>query len=132
MTLLPADLQYYWLPLATIFALHSEADYDAAVARLNALVDEVGTDEQHPLYGMLDTLGAVIHAYEQRHHAVPELPAREALQYLIEEHGLSAANLTEIGSVAEVDAVLTGARQLNADQIRALAARFGVAPAVFL
>ncbi|MGD9633476.1 MAG: type II toxin-antitoxin system HigA family antitoxin [Pirellulales bacterium] len=132
MTLLPADLQTHWVPLAPIFALHSEADYDSAVARLNALVDEVGSNEQHPLYGLLDTLGAVIHAYELQQHAIPDVPGHEVLQHLLEEHDLSAAELTELGSVAEAEQVLSGKRPLTPDQIRALAARFGVSPAALL
>jgi HTH-type transcriptional regulator/antitoxin HigA len=132
MTLLPADLHSHWLPLAPIFVLRTEADYDAAVARLNVLVDEVGANEQHPLFGMLDTLGAVIHEYEQQHHAMPDLPAHEALQYLLDEHDLRAADLTELGSAADAEAVMAGTRPLNPDQIRTLATRFGVSPAVFL
>lgn len=111
---------------------HSEADYDSAVARLNALIDEVGSNQQHPLYGMLDTLGAVIHAYEQQHHSIPDAPGHEVLQYLIEEHNLNAADLTELGSANDAEQVLAGQRSLTSDQIRALAARFGISPAAFL
>jgi len=110
----------------------SEADYDSAVARLNALIDEVGSNEQHPLFGMLDTLGAVIYAYEQQHHAIPDAPAYEVLQYLLEEHNLNAADLTELGSAAEAEQVLSGRQSLTPDQIRAFAARFGISPAAFL
>lgn len=111
---------------------HSEADYNSAVARLNALIDEVGSNQQHPLYGMLDTLGTVIHAYEQQHHAIPDAPGHEVLQYLLEEHDLRAADLTELGSAADAEQVLSGKRSLTPDQIRVLAARFGISPAAFL
>ena len=43
------------------------------IATLNALIDEVGTNEQHPLYELLDTLGTVIHAYEEKHYPIPEV-----------------------------------------------------------
>ncbi len=46
------ELQTHWTPIAPIFSLRNEADYDAAVARLNALLDEVGTNEKHPLYSI--------------------------------------------------------------------------------
>ena len=42
--------------------------YEKSIDRLNELIDEVGVDEQHPLYDLLDTLGTVIHAYEEKHH----------------------------------------------------------------
>ena len=36
-----------------------------------ALLDEVGTDEQHPLYTLLDILGTLIYAYDEGHHPLP-------------------------------------------------------------
>jgi len=54
------------------------------------------------------------------------------LRYLMDEHGLRQSDLSEIGSQGVVSDVLHGKRQLNARQIRALAKRFGVSPAVFL
>lgn len=126
------DIQTHWVPLAPIFSLSSETEYDAAVARLNALVDEVGTNEQHPLYGLVDTLGAVVQNYEQQHHTIPNVPAHEVLQFLMEEHGLGADELSELGSAGDAERILKGAMELNIEQIRALASRFHVSPAVFL
>ena len=40
--------------------LDSEHEYALTVERLNRLLDEVGTDEQHPLFTLLDTLGTLI------------------------------------------------------------------------
>jgi len=48
------------------------------------------------------------------------------------EHGLRQSNLPEIGSQSVVTEVLSGRRELNLRQIRALAARFGVPEQVFL
>ena len=31
------------------------------------------SDEKHPLYDLLDTLGTVIYAYEEKHYPVPEM-----------------------------------------------------------
>ena len=45
-------------------------EYDLALERLNSLIDEVGTDERHPLYSLLDTLGAVVHAWEEQHQSI--------------------------------------------------------------
>ena len=53
-------------------------------------------------------------------------------QYLMEEHGLTQSDLPEVGSQGVVSEILHGKRELNVRQIRALAHRFGVAPAVFL
>jgi len=132
MTPLLSDLQAHWIPLAPIFSLRDEAEYDAAVERLNALVDEVGTNEKHPLYGLLDTLGSVIHAYEEEHHAIAKTTGAEALQFLMQEHGLTSQDLTELGTPADAELVLAGKHDLNMEQVRALAARFHISPAVFV
>ena len=112
--------------------IRNEAQYDQAAEQLNALIDEIGTDEAHPLYELLDTLGALVHAYEEQHHPVPDCSGREMLGFFVEEHGLKQADLAEIGSQGIVSEVLSGKRELNVRQIRALAQRFHVSPAVFI
>ncbi len=64
------DLQHHWLAMSSIFSIQNEEQYDRAVEVLHALLDEVETNEQHPLYGMLDTLGTVMYAYEEKHHSI--------------------------------------------------------------
>jgi HTH-type transcriptional regulator/antitoxin HigA len=96
------------------------------------LLDEVGTNERHPLYGLLDTLGTLIHAYEEEHFEVPEASGHEMLQFFMEEHGLRQSDLPELGSQRVASEILRGTRELNASQIRALATRFHVSPAVFI
>lgn len=81
---------------------------------------------------MLDTLGTVVHAYEEKHHALPDAAGADVLRYLMEEHGLSQAELPEVGSQGVVSEVLNGKRELNVRQIRALGERFHVSPAVFV
>jgi HTH-type transcriptional regulator / antitoxin HigA len=77
------DLQTHWPPIASLFSLRTEEEYDAAVGRLNALVDEIGTNEAHPLYSLLDTLGTLVHTYEAEHHAIPSTSGSEVLQHLM-------------------------------------------------
>ncbi|MBL8080240.1 MAG: hypothetical protein JNM55_19880 [Anaerolineales bacterium] len=45
---------------------------NGAVKRLNELPDEIGDNEKHPLYSLLDTLGTIIHVYEEEHYPIPE------------------------------------------------------------
>jgi transcriptional regulator with XRE-family HTH domain len=55
----------------------------------------------------------------------------QALKSLMEQHGLKQSDLSEIGSQGVVSEILTGKRELNIRQVRALSARFGVAAATF-
>ena len=132
MTGIPLELQQHWTAISPLLSLRNEQEYDRAVERLNRLLDEVGTDEQHPLYTLLDTLGTLIHAYEEEHHPMPECSGADVLRFLMEEHGLTQSDLPEIGSQGVVSEVLRGKRELNIRQIRALAKRFQVSPAVFI
>jgi HTH-type transcriptional regulator/antitoxin HigA len=47
------------------------ADYHRLVVLLNALVDQVGEDETHPLARLLDHVGELIEEFERQH--IPEL-----------------------------------------------------------
>jgi HTH-type transcriptional regulator/antitoxin HigA len=80
----------------------------------------------------LDTLGIVIYAYEEKHYPIPDCSGVEVLHYLMEEHGLKQSDLPEVGSQGVVSEILSGRRELNVRQIRALAQRFGISPAVFM
>ena len=106
--------------------------YEKSIDRLNELLDEVGVDEQHPLYDLLDTLGTVIYAYEEKHYPVPECDGIEALQFLMEEHELSRDDLPELGTPDTLSRILDGRQELTVRQIRSLAERFHVSPATFV
>ena len=131
MSVLIQNMQAQWAAISPIFTIRNELEYQVAVERLNRLIDDVGTDETHPLYDLLDTLGVVIAAYEERHYPMPHSSGTDVLAYLMQEHGLTQAELPEIGPQGVVSEILAGRRELNVRQIRALAGRFGVSPAVF-
>ncbi len=118
--------------LSDLFRIRNEQDYDLAVERLNALLDEVGADACHPLYSLLDTLGTVLHVWGEQHHAMPESGGADVLLFFMEEHDLSQSDLPEVGSQGVVSELLSGKWELNVRQIRTLSQRFGVSPSVFV
>jgi HTH-type transcriptional regulator/antitoxin HigA len=132
MLTLLTDLQAHWTPIAPLFSIRNEAEYDAAVARMNALLDEIGTNEAHPLYSLLDTLGTLVHTYEAEHHAILNASGPEVLQFLMEEHYLTPVELSEIGGVDAIGRYLEKNEELTIRQVRAIAKRFGVSPAAFI
>ena len=132
MNIIAEDFQTHWHVVQPLFLIRNEKEYDKAVTVLNELIDEVGTDEKHSLYGLLDTLGTVIHAYEDKHYPIPECSGVEMLQFLMEEHQLKPSDLTELGTPDTVLAILEGESDLTVKHIHALAVRFQVAPAVFV
>jgi len=132
MTLVTEELQVHWTNIAPLLTVRNEREYNAAVKRLNELLDEIGGNEKHPLYGLLDTLGTLIQIYEEEHYPIPDATGAEVLRFLMEEHGLTQSDLSEVGSQGVVSEILNGKRELNVRQIRFLAEKFKVSSAVFL
>jgi HTH-type transcriptional regulator/antitoxin HigA len=126
------EIQPHWTVIRPYLSIRNEEDYDRAIVQMNELIDIVGTDEDHPMYEFLDTLGTLIHAYEERNYPMPPVSGAEVLHYFMEEHGLRQADLPEVGSQGVVSEILNGKRELNVRQIRELAKRFHVSPAVFI
>jgi HTH-type transcriptional regulator/antitoxin HigA len=132
MSIFTENIQSQWTAIRPILTVRNEREYNLAVKRLNELLDEIGANERHPLYGLLDTLGTLIRTYEEDHHPMPDVGSAEMLRFFMEEHQLAQSELPEIGSQGVISEILNGKRELNTRQIRALAQRFHVSPAVFI
>ena len=132
MTVFTDQIQTHWKSISPLLTIRNEREYSAAVERINELLDEIGTDESHPLYSLLDTLGTLIQAYEEELFSIPEAKGADVLRFLMDEHGLTQSDLPEVGSQGVVSEILNGKRELNVRQIRALSERFSVSPAVFV
>ncbi len=132
-----AALQAAWATLersvGPLAAIRSKREYERKHKLMNALLDEIGGGQVHPLAGLLDLLGERVAAYESHNAPMPEAPPAEVLRLLIATHGLSQADLAaELGGQPVVSAVLAGKRAINARQAKALGQRFAVSPAVFI
>jgi len=99
---------------------------------LEALLQEAGSDPNHPALELVEIVGDLIQDYEASHPSMPTATGLDALNFLMEQHGLRQADLPEIGSQGVVSEILSGRRELNLRQVRALAERFGVSPATFV
>jgi HTH-type transcriptional regulator / antitoxin HigA len=116
---------------APLLAIRNGREYDAAVARLNDLVDEVGDNPKDPRYRFIDTLSVLIEAYDEEHHKIPDVSGVELLRFLMEQHGLSQGDLPEVGSQGVVSEILRGKRELNVRQIQAISRRFHLPAGAF-
>src|SRR6266542_1275473 len=108
MSLVNEELEVHWANIAPLLTIRNEREYNAAVKRLNELLDEIGTNEKHPLYSLIDTLGTLIHAYEEEHYPIPESTGTDVLRFLMEEHEVTQSDLPEVGSQGVVSEVLNG------------------------
>ena len=130
------SVQSAWKELTKLLPLGpitSNKAYEQRVRVMDELLERIGTNESHPLMPLLDLLTKQIEAYEAEHHNLPDATPAEVLQYLMEEHDLKQTDLAEeLGGQSVVSAILNGKRELNTRQVKALAVRFNVSPAVFL
>jgi HTH-type transcriptional regulator/antitoxin HigA len=63
-----------WPSLApVVFVPRTESEYKRLVALLDAMIDVVGENENHPLATLMEVIGVLIEKYEDEH--VPELTA---------------------------------------------------------
>jgi HTH-type transcriptional regulator/antitoxin HigA len=128
--LLPAWEQFR--AATDISTIRDEGHYARMTQMLESLLDEAGGDEHHPVMGLVDIVGDLIEDYEAEQHQLPEVSGIDALKFLMAQHGLKQGDLQEIGSQGVVSEILTGKRELNVRQVRALSQRFGVSTATFL
>ena len=131
-----ASLQTAWQGLNKLLplgAITSDKDYQRRVRVMDDLLDRIGANESHRLMPLLDLVSQRIEAYEAEHHTLPEASPAAVLAYLMEEHNLKQTDLAEeLGGQSVVSAILNGKREFNTRQVKALAKRFNVSPAVFL
>ena len=116
--------------MSTIRAIRTEADYKAALARVDALMDaEVATPEGDEL----DVLTDLIELYEARHVPMGYPTALEALRFRMEQANLTPRDLIPfIGSRAKVSEILSGKRPLTMQMARALHSNLGIPADVLL
>jgi HTH-type transcriptional regulator/antitoxin HigA len=131
--LAPAWREFQTRTPVKLRTVENERHYRAMVGLLNKLVDEVGDRETHPLMGLLDIVSFFVRDYEERNVEFPTAEPPAVLRFLMDQHNLRQADLAEIfGSQSNVSEVLSGKREINARQARALATRFSVSAAIFI
>ena len=117
------------IPLRTI---RTEHDYDKAVEVLNQLLDAGAANEDHDLADLAHTLGALVSEYDDAHDPMQNVSPLAMLRFLMDQHHLTQSGMPEIGTQGVVSEVMSGKRDLNVRQIKALSARFHVPPSTFV
>jgi HTH-type transcriptional regulator/antitoxin HigA len=104
--------------------IRTEDDHEAAVARIAALMTaSPGTPEGDEL----DVLATLVDAYEARHHAIDAPDPVAAIEFRMDQQGLTRRDLEPlIGSRARVSEVLTRKRGLTLAMVRRIRAGWGI------
>ena len=131
----PQAILKAWLPfkqLVGVTSVHTDGDYAQARATIDALLDEVGDDESHPLADVLDYLADQVKAYEDENFLIPEAEPKEVLRFLMEQHGLNQEDLGSCAPQSRISDILSGRRSISKEIAKRLAQRFHVRADLFL
>ena len=124
-----------WLPfrdLVGVTSVRSKADHARASATIDALLDEVGEDEAHPLAEVLDYLAGQVAAYEAAATPIPDAKPHEVLRFLMDQHALQQGELSDCAPQGRISDMLGGRRGISKAVAKALARRFKVSADIFL
>ncbi len=104
--------------------IHTEADCEAALAEIEALMDAApGT----PAHDRLEVLSILVEAYEAEHHPIPLPDPISAIEFHMERLGLTRKDLTPyIGSRGRVSEIMNRKRPLTLRMIRNLEEGLGI------
>lgn len=100
--------------------IHTEADYEAALERIDALMDG-DPDPASPEGQDLELFSLLVERYEQEKFPMDLPTPVEAIHFRMEQQGLKNKDLIPyIGSASKVSEVLSGQRSLSLTMIRNL------------
>lgn len=110
--------------------IHSEAEYDRALARVEQLLGQRRRSAAETDY--LDILAGLVESWEEIHHPIPDVSATDMIRFLLEQRGEPQRALVPIfGTESIVSEVLSGKRELQRKHIEGLSRYFHVSPSVF-
>ena len=116
------------LDISTPHVLRTPAEFDAAVAEIDRLLD---ADPQPPSpdYDRLELLSLLVEDYEARHNPIDDsaLTPQDVVDFMLEQRGMARADLAPLmGGRSRVSDFFNGRRLLSRGQIEALRQHLGI------
>ncbi|MBF5096473.1 transcriptional regulator [Azospirillum sp. INR13] len=110
--------------------IKTDADFRAALAEIERLWD---VEPDTPDGDRLDILMTLVEAYERRHHPMPPADPIAAIEFMMEQRGMTRADLEPIiGSSGRVSEVLNRRRALSVSMIRRLSESLQIPPEILI
>jgi HTH-type transcriptional regulator / antitoxin HigA len=114
----------------TIKPIKNERDYEQVLKEIERLMDARANTADGD---RLDVLATLAEAWEEKHHVIEAPDPVEAIEFAMEQRGLSRKDLEPfIGSRARVAEVLNHKRRLTLRMIRQLHAGLGIPAEVLI
>lgn len=103
--------------------IRTEADYDAALARAREIW---GADPGSPEGDELDALVNLVEAYEDEHYPMDNPSPAAAIEFRMDQEGLTPQDLPDLGTPAEIEGVLASERPVTPKMAQAIHEQFGI------
>ena len=127
-----------YIKLVEVFPLQpvtSKKQHEMAlniIEKLIAYTNEVRTTD-NGLEMYLKTLSELAGDHEKNQYKSSTVSGKDMLAYIMDLQGLNQSDLSkELGGQPVVSKILKGERELNLRQVKSLAKRFKVSPAIFI
>jgi HTH-type transcriptional regulator/antitoxin HigA len=110
--------------------IETDAEYEAALARIDALFD---APKNTPEGQELELLVVLVNHYEAIHYPIPAADPVEAIKYRMEELGWTTKDLEALlGDKATVSRILNRKRELTVEMMRKLSVRLRIPAEILL
>lgn len=114
----------------TIRPIHTEAEYQAALAQIESLWDVPDASEAAD---QLELLSMLVEVYEKQHYPIEAPDPIDFLNYVMETRGLARKDLEQyIGPRGRVSDILNRVRPLTLEMIRRLSSGLGLPASVLI
>ncbi|WP_106319027.1 helix-turn-helix domain-containing protein [Bradyrhizobium septentrionale] len=108
---------------ATLIIIQNRADYEAAKAFVGKLMQSNEAADRARMVAQ----ARLIEAYERTRWPRKAPPLPDLLTYLVEQHGLTRADLAPLlGTASRVSEVMSGKRELSMTMVKRLRERFHI------
>ncbi len=112
-------------------AIHTKAEYEKAVALIDALMDK--DDDDSAAMEELEVWAILVEAYEEEHFPIEAPTVREALEFAFEQRGWGPSDRVKIfGSKSRMSEFMNGIRGLSPAMMRRAHFDLGVPAEVLL
>jgi HTH-type transcriptional regulator/antitoxin HigA len=110
--------------------IRNEVDYDLALQDIDRCLDAA---EGSPEQDRLEVLSILVDDYEARHHSIDLPDPIAAIEFVLEQRGLSRKDLEDvIGSSGRISEVMNKQRPLTLAMIRKLVSKFEIPAEVLI
>ena len=112
--------------------LKSDAEYEAAIAEIERLVDE-DVEAGSEGYDRLEFLSLLVEHYEDERYPMGAVTPQQAVTFMLEQKALHRSDLDEVmGGKSRVSEFLNGKRELSKSQVESLRRLLGIPADILL